>query len=121
MRPTARVGVLRDGRGEHWDKAVRHIRVWVFGGTLVGMQIEDEVSGEVIARLRRARGQIDGVIGMIESGRNCKDIVTQLAAASKAIDRAGFKIVASGIRQCTNEDNAPMTSAELEKLFLSLA
>ena len=85
------------------------------------MQVEAEVAGEVIARLRRARGQIDGVIGMIESGRNCKEIVTQLAAASKALDRAGFKIVANGIRQCSNEDNAPMTADELEKLFLSLA
>ena len=88
---------------------------------MAGMQVEQEVAGEVIARLRRARGQIEGVINMIETGRNCKDIVTQLAAASKAIDRAGFKIVASGIRQCTNEDNAPMTPEELEKLFLSLA
>ena len=85
------------------------------------MQIDDQVSGEVIARLRRARGQIQVVIAMIESGRNCKDIVTQLAAASKAIDKAGFKIVASGIRQCVNEDNAPMTPEELEKLFLALA
>ena len=58
---------------------------------------------------------------MIEAGRSCKDIVTQLAAASKAIDKAGFKVVASGIRQCVNEDNAPMTQEELEKLFLSLA
>lgn len=87
----------------------------------VGMQVEEHVAGEVIARLRRARGQIDGVINMIESGRNCKEIVTQLAAASKALDRAGFKIVASGIRQCVNEENAPMTPEELEKLFLSLA
>ena len=92
--------------------------IWAYAG---GMQVEEHVAGEVIARLRRARGQIDGVINMIETGRNCKDIVTQLAAASKALDRAGFKIVASGIRQCTNEDNAPMTADELEKLFLSLA
>lgn len=85
------------------------------------MQIEEQVAGEVIARLRRARGQIDGVVNMIETGRSCKDIVTQLAAASKALDRAGFKIVASGIRQCTNDENSPMTADELEKLFLSLA
>ncbi len=85
------------------------------------MIVEDEVAGDVIARLRRARGQIDGVIAMIENGRSCKDIVTQLAAASKAIDRAGFKVVANGIRQCANDDASPMSSAELEKLFLSLA
>ena len=90
-------------------------------GTLGGMQVEEEVVGEVIARLRRARGQIDGIIGMVEAGRSCTDIVTQLAAASKALDRAGFKIIASGIRQCVNSEDAPMTPEELEKLFLSLA
>jgi DNA-binding FrmR family transcriptional regulator len=61
---------------------------------------------------------------MIEAGRDCKDVVTQLAAVSRALDRAGFKIVASGMRQCMNaadEDTPPMTEAELEKLFLTLA
>lgn len=37
---------------------------------------------------------------MIEQGRSCKDVVTQLAAVSKALDRAGFKIIASGLRDC---------------------
>lgn len=51
-------------------------------------------------------------------------MVTQLAAVSRALDRAGFKIVASGMRQCmagAEEGTAPMTEAELEKLFLTLA
>ena len=91
------------------------------GRRVGGMQIEEDVAGDIVARLKRARGQIDGVISMIENGRTCKDIVTQLAAASKAIDRAGFKVVANGIKQCANEDNSPMSSEELEKLFLSLA
>jgi DNA-binding FrmR family transcriptional regulator len=48
--------------------------------------------------------------------------VTQLAAVSKALDRAGFKVVATGLRQCILEgENAPMTEEQLEKLFLSLA
>lgn len=79
----------------------------------------------VLARLRRAQGQLAGVISMIEQGRECKDVVTQLAAVSKALDRAGFKIVATGLRECLSgnveEGRDPMTEAELEKLFLSLA
>ncbi|MFH5210041.1 metal-sensitive transcriptional regulator [Antrihabitans spumae] len=79
----------------------------------------------VLNRLRRAHGQLAGVIGMIENGRDCKDVVTQLAAVSKALDRAGFKIVATGLRECMTGDTAdnkqPMTEAELEKLFLALA
>ena len=80
---------------------------------------------EVLNRLRRAQGQLTGVIAMIEQGRECKDVVTQLAAVSRALDRAGFKIVATGLRECVlgegSNGNAPMTEAELEKLFLSLA
>ncbi|MFF4159902.1 metal-sensitive transcriptional regulator [Streptomyces sp. NPDC001678] len=79
----------------------------------------------VLNRLRRAQGQLNGVISMIEAGRDCKDVVTQLAAVSRALDRAGFKIVASGMRQCLTAeqqaDAAPMTEEELEKLFLALA
>ena len=80
---------------------------------------------DVLNRLRRAQGQLAGVISMIETGRECKDIVTQLAAVSRALDRAGFKIVATGLRECVlgkaADGSAPMTEAELEKLFLSLA
>jgi len=78
----------------------------------------------ILNRLRRANGQLAGVISMIENGRDCKDVVTQLAAVSRALDKAGFKIVATGLREClTGEgaDKEPMTEAELEKLFLALA
>ncbi|OBB58510.1 hypothetical protein A5757_16105 [Mycobacterium sp. 852013-51886_SCH5428379] len=86
---------------------------------------DEEAIGVVLNRLRRAHGQLAGVISMIEQGRDCKDVVTQLAAVSKALDKAGFKIVATGLRQCltgeTPENSQPMTEAELEKLFLALA
>ena len=93
------------------------------------MELDEQVAKEITNRLRRARGQIDGVIGMIEAGRPCRDVVTQLAAASRALDRAGFKIVATGLRQCLAAEGAEgadgaeheMSTEELEKLFLSLA
>ncbi|ORB87090.1 hypothetical protein B1987_28670 [Mycobacterium kansasii] len=79
----------------------------------------------VLNRLRRAQGQLAGVISMIEQGRDCKEVVTQLAAVSRALDRAGFKIVATGLRECiTGAESgrgAPLSEAELEKLFLALA
>lgn len=88
------------------------------------MTVDEEASRVVLNRLRRAQGQLAAVISMIEAGRDCKDVVTQLAAVSRALDRAGFKIVASGMRQCmtvADGDTPPLTEAELEKLFLSLA
>ncbi len=86
---------------------------------------DDDAMSQVLNRLRRAQGQLSGVISMIEQGRDCKDVVTQLAAVSRALDRAGFKIVATGMRQCLSgeapEGAEPLTEAELEKLFLALA
>ncbi|MEN4478205.1 metal-sensitive transcriptional regulator [Mycolicibacterium cosmeticum] len=86
---------------------------------------DEEAIAVVLNRLRRANGQLKGVISMIEQARDCKEVVTQLAAVSRALDRAGFKIVATGLRQCltgdTPENAQPMTEAELEKLFLALA
>jgi DNA-binding FrmR family transcriptional regulator len=77
----------------------------------------------ILNRLRRAEGQLGGVIRMLEEGRDCQDVVTLLAAVSKALDKAGFAIVASGLRQCVTQPEkagAPDLAA-LEKLFLSLA
>jgi DNA-binding FrmR family transcriptional regulator len=86
------------------------------------MQIDEQATGPVLNRLRRAQGQLAGVIAMIEAGRDCAEVVTQLAAVSRALDRAGFKIVASGMRQCLAADGvAPMTEGQMEKMFLTLA
>ena len=86
------------------------------------MEIDSAISRDVLLRLKRARGQLDGVINMIEDDRSCGEIVAQLAAVSKALNRAGFKVVATGLKQCWEDgDKAPMTPEELEKLFLSLA
>lgn len=87
--------------------------------------VDPDQMKQVIARLRRAQGQIDGVVRMIEDGRECKEIVTQVAAASKALDRAGFAIVTQATRECLSEDLSPEERDEnlnaLERLFLSLA
>ena len=86
------------------------------------MKIDEDAAGQVLNRLRRAHGQLARVIAMVESGRDCTDVVTQLAAVSRALDRAGFKIVASGMRQCLSGDTgSPMTEEQMEKMFLTLA
>ena len=88
------------------------------------MQLEQDAIKLAMNRLRRAEGQIAGVIRMLEAGRDCEDVVTQLAAVSRALDKAGFSIVASGLRQCldpANAGSAEVDTAKLEKLFLSLA
>lgn len=89
------------------------------------MQVDDHAVGDVVKRLRRVEGQIRGVIAMLEDGRDCAEVVTQLAAVSRALDRAGFKIIASGLQQCVtaqaNGDDRSVDMEQMEKLFLSLA
>ena len=77
----------------------------------------------VVNRIKRARGQLDGVVRMLEEGRACEDVVTQLAAVSRALDRAGFAIVASGLQQCIADGDGidAVDVKKMEKLFLSLA
>ena len=87
--------------------------------------MDDVCQREVVTRLKRVQGQVAGIISMIEEGRDCGEVVTQLAAVSRALDRAGFKVVANGLQQCATAEGRgekpPMSAEQLEKLFLALA
>ena len=87
------------------------------------MELDPAEMAPAINRIKRARGQLDGVLRMLEAGRDCEDVVTQLAAVSRALDRAGFAIVATGLRQCltTGDGLDSVDAKKMEKLFLSLA
>ncbi|MBT1004398.1 metal-sensitive transcriptional regulator [Paenarthrobacter sp. DKR-5] len=85
------------------------------------MELDAAQMSPVLNRLRRAQGQLAAVTRMIEEGRDCADVVTQLSAVSKAVDRAGFAIISSGLEQCFRSENSEVDRQRLEKLFLSLA
>ena len=77
---------------------------------------------KILNRLRRAQGQLAAVITAVEAGADCRVVVTQLAAVSSALDKAGFTIVSSAMRKCISGDaDNSLTVEELEKLFLTLA
>lgn len=82
-----------------------------------------EAKRKIVNRLRRAQGQLAAVIDAVEGDAHCRDVVQQLAAVSKALDRAGFVVISTALKECLanpGEDGAPQPD-ELEKLFLSLA
>ena len=85
------------------------------------MQLDATDMTPVLNRLKRAQGQLAAVVRMLEEGRDCKDVVTQLSAVSKALDRTGFAIIASGLEQCLTNPDENLDKKDLEKLFLSLA
>lgn len=92
----------------------------------------DDAQRRILNRLKRARGQLNAVIEAVEAGSDCRAVVTQLAAVSSALDKAGFAIISSALRDClVDEGGAPasrrpgapdrLTVDELEKLFLTLS
>jgi len=87
------------------------------------MKLDPAEMTPVINRIKRAQGQLNGILRMLEEGRECEDVVPQLAAVSKALDRAGFAIVASGLQQCLTQGDGldSLDVKKMEKLFLSLA
>lgn len=88
------------------------------------MRFPEEVSDEVLNRLRRAEGQLRGVQRLIEEGADCKKVLTQLNAAQAALQRAGLRLMAAGMRHCLADPEGAaregMTPDDMEKLFLSL-
>lgn len=87
------------------------------------MQLKPETTKPLVTRLKKAHGHLGTVIRMLEDGADCEDVLTQLAAVTKALSRAGFALVATGLEQCFAEGSDPdgTQRAKMEKLFLSLA
>lgn len=89
------------------------------------MELPGEIVEDVRKRLRRAAGQVQAVERMLAEGRECRDVVTQLSAATKALEQAGFKLVAAGLTYCIeNPDEAEADGYPLEtveRMFMKLA
>lgn len=79
--------------------------------------------GIILNRLKRANGQLSAVVRMVEEGRDCETIVTQMAAVSKAIHTAAFTMISSRLKECMVDPTTDVDeiTARLQKLFLSLA
>ena len=77
---------------------------------------------QVVNRIKRAQGQLTGVLKMIDEGRDLQEVVNQLKAVSRALDRAGFAIVAGELRETANQGEVSDDDLDrLERFFLSLA
>ena len=88
------------------------------------MDLEPSEIKAIITRMKRANGHLASVIRMMEEGSDCESVLTQLAAVNKALARAGYAIVATGLHQCLADDQEALDGAQvkkMEKLFLALA
>jgi DNA-binding FrmR family transcriptional regulator len=89
------------------------------------VEFSTEVITDLQRRLRRVEGQVRGIQAMLDDGRECRDVVTQVAAATKALEQVGFKLLAAGLTQCVQDPAAAEADgypiAEVERMFLKLA
>lgn len=84
---------------------------------------DEETVIAIMARIKRAQGQLGGIVRMLEEGRNCEEIVTQMSAVSKAVNTAAFTLISASLQECITEGRSDQkaVSQKLQKLFLSLA
>ena len=87
------------------------------------MVLQSDETKAIILRMRRAHGHLGSVIKMLEEGAECEAVLTQLAAVNKALSRAGYAIVSTGLQHCLAEGDGlnRVDAAKMEKLFLALA
>jgi len=57
-------------------------------------------ASEIVLRLKRIEGQIRGVQRMVEEGRDCGDILTQLLAVRSSIDQVALQVINDQIDNC---------------------
>ncbi len=84
---------------------------------------DEQQVAEIALRIKRAQGQLGAVARMLEEGRNCEEVVTQMSAVSKAVNAAAFTLISASLKECivADKNNSDAVSAQLQKLFLSLA
>ena len=89
------------------------------------MEIPEETVADLQRRLRRVEGQVRGIQQMLAEERDCRDVVTQIAAANKALEQVGFVLVSSGLTWCLANPEASRAAgydvADVQKMFLKLA
>ena len=86
------------------------------------MKLSTDSRRTVLNRLKRAQGQLTGVVRMLEEGAECEEVITQLSAVGRALDRAGFHLVTEGLKEClVAGESGEIDVKRLERLFLSLS
>jgi DNA-binding FrmR family transcriptional regulator len=89
------------------------------------MELPQETVEDLTRRLRRVEGQVRGLQGMFAEGRDCHEVVTQLSAATRALEQVGFRLLATGLASCLEDPEGAAADGDsvdqFERLFLKLA
>jgi DNA-binding FrmR family transcriptional regulator len=89
------------------------------------MKMPEDVLDDVRRRLHRVAGQVEAIERMLDEGRECRDVVTQISAATKALEQVGFKLVATGLTYCVQQPEGAAAEGysleEVQRMFMKLA
>ena len=89
------------------------------------MELPPETIDDLQKRLRRVEGQVRGIQQMLDDQRDCRDLVTQIVAATKALEQTGFVLVAAGLTWCLQHPKQSAAEgyelADVQKMFMKLA
>ena len=89
------------------------------------MELPEDTIADLTKRLRRAEGQVRGVQQMLAEGRDCREVLTQLSAVTKALEQAGFLLVAAGLTWCVSDPDRASAEgyalSDVQKMFMKLA
>jgi len=85
-----------------------------------------DIRSDVLNRLKRIEGQIRGLQRLVEENKDCEQVVNQLAAARKALDKVGFIVLTHRMQECVEKKkqggyDAEKAMDEAMKMFLTLA
>lgn len=89
------------------------------------MELPESTISDLQRRLRKVEGQVRGIHQMIADSRDCREVVTQIAAANKALEQAGFLLVSAGLTWCLEDPERSAAAgydvSDVQKMFLKLA
>jgi DNA-binding FrmR family transcriptional regulator len=90
-----------------------------------GIEFDAPTVTDLRRRLRKVEGQVRGVQQMLADNRDCREVVTQIAAANKALEQVGFMLVSAGLTWCLEDPERSAAAgydvADVQKMFLKLA
>ncbi len=89
------------------------------------MKLSGDVVEDARRRLHRVAGQVEAIERMLDQGRECRDVVTQVSAATKALEQVGFRILAAGLTYCVEHGEQAAAEGyaleDVQRMFMKLA
>ncbi len=88
------------------------------------LEHSEQLKNNVLARLKKISGQLKGITGMIENGKDCEDILTQVKAVRAALKSMNSLIVRRYLLTCNHEmqdKTEDERQQELEKIVTVLS